>query len=222
MSMKIVCGLSAGALALAAATSHAQSADKFYVAADGGAAFQDQTSIRNGNGFASVGDVKFNTGFRAGLVLGCNWCPSFATELDASVVRNSINTIGSDDLSAFGARADLTEIPLLANAIYTVPIKGPWKPYIGFGLGAAISRFDSANIPLSYYSGGDPHYRDTDVPFAYQAVVGLKYSVIKNVDLGIAYKFTGTTDHGWTDNGINFQTGGTMTHSILATVTWRF
>lgn len=222
MSMKIVCGLSAGALALAVATSHAQPADKFYVAADGGAAFQEQTSIRNGNSFASGGDVKFNTGFRSGLVLGYNWCRSFATELDASVVHNSINTIGGDNLSAFGARADLTEIPLLANAIYTVPIKGPWKPYIGFGLGAAISRFDSANIPLSYYSGGDPHYRDTDVPFAYQAVVGVKYSVLKSVDLGIAYKFIGTTGHSWNDNNITFQTEGTMTHSILATVTWRF
>ena len=111
---------------------------------------------------------------------------------------------------------------MLVNSVYTVPIKGPFKPYFGFGLGAAISRFDSANIPLSYYPGSDPHYRDTDTTFAYQALVGFKYSVIKHLELGIAYKFTGTTDHGWTDNEIDFQTQGTLTHSVLATLTYRF
>lgn len=103
MPVKFMCGLSAGALALAAAASHAQSAGKFYIAGDGGAAFQEQISIRNLNSFVSGGEVKFDTGSRAGLLLGYNWRPSFATELDASVIRNSINTIGGDDLSAFGA-----------------------------------------------------------------------------------------------------------------------
>jgi len=42
------------------------------------------------------------------------------------------------------------------------------------------------------------------------------------MDLGVAYKFVGTADHNWHNNNITLKTDGTMTHTILATFTWRF
>lgn len=209
-------------LLLAAANSRAQSADKLYLEVNAGPAFQQNTAIRNGSSFGSGGDVKYDTGLRAGVVVGYNWTRSLAAELDAGVIWNTINTIGANNLSTVGASAQVQEIPLLVNGIYKVPLKGALKPYIGAGAGAMVGLFDSANVPLSYSLGGDPHYRSTDVTFAYQFTAGFKYKVGKNMDLGIAYKFIGTTDHSWSDNNITFKTDGTMAHNIVATFTWRF
>jgi opacity protein-like surface antigen len=211
-------------LLLAAASGHAQLADKFYLDVDGGGAFQQSVSIKNNTGFnisPPSGDIRFNTGFRTGLGAGYNFCESFAVELDAGIIHNTINTVGQYQLSTYNANAKLDEIPLLLNAIYKFPLKGSFKPYIGAGIGGMAGIFDSSNIPFSG-SGATPTYKDTDYTFAYQAEVGFKYSLGKNMALGVAYKFIGTTDHSWNDNGITLKTDGTMPQSIEATFTWRF
>jgi hypothetical protein len=46
--------------------------------------------------------------------------------------------------------------------------------------------------------------------------------VNETMEMGIAYKFIGTTDHSWSANNVNFDTDGTMTHAILANFTWKF
>lgn len=211
-------------LLLAAANGHAQFADKFYLDVDGGGAFQQNVAIKNNTGFnisPPSGGIHFNTGFRAGLDAGYNFCESFAVELDTGVIQNTIRTVGQYQLSAYNANAQLDEIPLLVNFIYRFPIKGSFKPYVGAGVGGVSGIFDSSNIPFSG-PGANPTYSDTDYTFAYQAEAGFKYSLGKNTALGVAYKFVGTTDHSWTDNSINLKTAGTMAQSIEATFTWRF
>ena len=214
----------AGALVLLAATSgHAQSADKFYVNVDGGVAFQSDVAIKGGTGFVGPGgDIKFDTGFRAGAELGYKLNRSFALELETGVIVNSINQVGIQKLSDVSASAQLDEIPLLLNCVYSFPLKGHFKPYIGVGAGMMIGIFDGSKIPGSYFPGQSQSYNDTEYVFAYQAEAGLKYSVSKHIDLGLAYKFVGTTDYSWSANSINLKTDGTMTHSIEATITWRF
>jgi opacity protein-like surface antigen len=211
-------------LLLAAASGHAQLTDKFYFAVDGGGAFQEDVAIRNNTGFnisPPSGDIRFNSGYRAGLDAGYNLSKSFAVELDASVIQNTINTVGQYQLSTYNANAKLDEIPLLANVIYRFPLKGPFKPYIGAGIGGMEGIFHSSNIPFSG-PGATPTYDDTDYTFAYQAEAGFKYWLDENIAFGIAYKFVGTSDHTWTDNNVTLRTDGTMTQSIEATFTWRF
>ena len=45
---------------------------------------------------------------------------------------------------------------------------------------------------------------------------------IPSMDVGLAYKFLGTFNHDWSEQGITFKTGGTYSHSFLATLTWKF
>ncbi len=204
-----------GATLLLAASSQA---GQFYVGVDGGAVFQNNPGIRSGTGFGgSSGDVKFDTGWRAGGVIGYSFCNYFSTELDASVIYNRINQIGNQPLSPVGANAHLDEFPLLVNGVFTWPL-GKFRPYAGIGVGAAVGNFEGNNIPGST----NPSYRNTDVTFAYQAEVGISYTVVNHLDLGVAYKFTGTTDHDWTDNGVPLKTDGTMAQSIMGTITYRF
>ena len=210
-------------LLLAAASGHAQFADKLYFDVDGGGAFQQDIAIKNGTGFGNPpGNVKFDTGWRAGADVGYNFCKYFAAEVESGVIWNDINMGSSPALSAIpSAKAHLEEVPLLVNGIYKFPLEGSFKPYVGVGVGGVFGIFDSSNIPGSG-PGAAPTYRDTDCVFAYQAEAGFKYSVSTHMDLGVAYKFVGTTDHNWHDNNITLKTDGTMTHTILATFTWRF
>jgi OmpA-OmpF porin, OOP family len=209
------------ALLLAAANSHANG---LYVGADGGGAFQQDVSIRNGSGFGgAAGDVKFDTGWRAGADIGYGFNKYFSAEFDGSVIYNRINTIGTQPLSVTspGGSAHLAEAPLLINGIFTWPL-GRFKPYVGLGVGAAAGFFHSYNVVGSFLPGQNPAYHDTDLTFAYQAEAGLRFSLTHHIDLGVAYKFVGTTDHEWTDNSVTLKTDGTMTHTILGTFTYRF
>ncbi len=213
-------------LVLAAAHTHAQctnqcasvselSVSRLYLGADIGAAFQQDDSIRS-SAFGNSGKVDYDAGLRAGVHLGYNWLPCFATELETGVIYNDINSINGNVFSNFGASGALYEIPLLVNFIYK-PLHGRFQPYVGAGCGGAVTIFDSSAAPLF-----GSNFNDSDFAFAYQGEVGFKYSVSRHVQLGLAYQFLGTTDHSWSDHGVPFKTDGIMTHSIVATFDWRF
>jgi opacity protein-like surface antigen len=209
------------ALLLAATGGYAQSTGHFYVNADGGLAIQENTGIRSGSINSSSGDLHFDSGFRADMQFGYQFNDVFAVELESGIIRNTINEIGIQQLSTVNANASLEEIPLMVNTICTIPVKGPIKPYIGLGAGAVAGIFNSSNVPGSG-PGPTPNYGDTDFTFAVQAEAGIKYQICRNLELGLGYKFIGTTDHSWHDNDINMRTRGTKTHDIEATLTWRF
>ncbi|HEY4414999.1 MAG TPA: OmpW family outer membrane protein [Verrucomicrobiae bacterium] len=216
-------------LLLAATGGHAQSTGEstgdatghFYMNVDGGVAFQDNTEIRSGSINSSSGDLHFDTGFRVGLEAGYQFNNYFALELESGIIRNTINAIGLQQLSSVGADASLDQVPLLVNGIFTIPLKGPIKPYIGVGVGAMAGIFSSSGVPGSG-PGSNPKYNDTDITFTYQAEAGIKYAICRRLELGLAYKFIGTTDHSWHDNNINMKTDGSLTHAIVASLTWQF
>jgi len=204
-----------GALLMAAAQSRAQSADKFYFDLNAGPAIPQSTGIRV-SPFGNNGDVKYNVGFRGDLDFGYNFTPDFAGELESGVIWNGIHSIRGNTLTGSNSRADLFQVPLLANFIYK-PMHKAFQPYFGIGVGGEAALFDSANVPLF-----GSKFTDTDFTFACQAEVGFKYYINSSMELGLAYKFLGTTDHSWSDNGITFKTDGTMTHSVMATFGWKF
>jgi opacity protein-like surface antigen len=208
-------------LLLSAATSHANG---LYITGDAGGAFQDDATIKNNTGFGGTsGSVKFERGWRAGADVGYNFCQYFSAEFDGSLIYNRINQVGTQPFSATspGAAAHLDEIPLLLNGVFKWPL-GHFEPFVGVGIGAAVGIFDSSNIVGSYQPGQSPHYRASDVTFAYQGEAGFNYSITRHLDVGLVYKFVGTTEHEWNDNSITLKTDGTMTHTILGAITYRF
>jgi OmpA-OmpF porin, OOP family len=200
MKTPIFLSVAGSTLLIAAANADAQT-NKWYLDAAGGVAIQQDVNIKN-----SGGKVDFNPGFRSGLAVGYNFCDSFSAEFETGVIGNSI----------IGASADIYEIPMLANVIYKIPTHSAWTPYFGVGAGGAATMLRSSNVPLGFPKDA------TDLTFAFQGTAGLKYALGKNMELGVAYKFLGTTDHSWSQNGVTFKTDGTMTHSIVATFTWSF
>lgn len=205
----------AGATLLLAATKgHAQSADNVFLSIGAGGAFQQDVAIQSGfNGVP--GHIQFAPGWCITGEAGYSFSRLFSADVESGLIWNSITTVGDQSLAGI-ASAHLSEIPVLANGFFTYPV-GHFKPYVGAGLGLAVGVFDSSNIP-----GTASTFNDTDVTFAYQFQAGLKYSLSQNLELGLSYKFLGTTRHGWTDSGISLNTDGTMTHLLEANLTWRF
>lgn len=210
MRTPIFLGVAGSTLLIAAVNTGAQD-DKWYLDADGGAAIQQDVNVKNGGG-----KTVFDTGFRTGLALGYNFCDSLAAQLETGVIGNSINSISGTSLSAVGASAETYEIPMLADVIYKIPTRSGFTPYFGVGAGGAATMLRSSNVPLGFPAS------DTDFTFACQGLAGLKYAIGKNMEVGVAYKFIATTDHSWSQGGVTFRTDGTMTHSMVATFTWKF
>jgi OOP family OmpA-OmpF porin len=210
MKTPIFLGVAGSTLLIAAANADAQS-DKWYLDANAGAAIQQDVDIKNGGG-----KVVFDTGFRSGLSFGYNFNDSFSAGIETGVIGNSINSINGTSLSSVGSSANIYEIPMLANVIYKIPTKSGFTPYFGVGLGGAATVLNSSNVPLGFPKS------DTDFTFALEGSAGLKYALDKNMELGVAYEFLGTTDHSWSQGGVTFKTDGTMTHAIVATFTWKF
>jgi opacity protein-like surface antigen len=191
-----------------------------YANLDAGVMFQQSTTLYQST--STPKEATFNPGFRGDIALGYNINKSLAVELDSGVLWNSIDKVGGVSLSSipypFNASFDTYTVPLLANIIYKVPLKGSLSPYVGVGVGGAAT--------IASYTVGGNNVGDYNFVVAYQAEAGLKYNLTKNVSLGIGYEFFGMANPRWYFNSNlvsnHIKEDGFYTHSILVSFTWNF
>lgn len=213
----------AGATLFIAASGHAESPancplDNLYVGADAGGSFSQNITILNDTGFnGGGGEIKFQPGWRIGGFVGYKFCDYFSAEIGCGVIWNNVTTIGIQNLSGV-ASAHLEEVPLIVSGTFTYPL-GNFKPFIGAGIGAGFGFFSGDNFQSL---GGPATYNSNDDTFLYQFEAGASYSVLKNLDLSVAYRLVGTGDHYWNNESIPLTTSGTLDHTIEAKLTWRF
>jgi opacity protein-like surface antigen len=187
---------------------------KLYAGFDAGAAFQQDIRL-----YDTIGDsetVSMGTGVRLDCQLGYNFTPNWAAELEIGLIANDVNNsviLGTDFMDV-----TFVEMPIMANVIYTRPLGRHFSAYIGGGVGGAFSSYGNE-------FGGTTA---SDTTFAFQGLAGLKYTINERWDLGVTYKFLGTTEHdvgpGFDSNGneTEFKSSGTMTHSVLLALTCKF
>jgi len=179
-----------------------------YLTGDLGAAFQQAVRIKGAD------LIDFHNGVRGDVAIGYRANSWFAVELASGAIWNSGDKIGGVTFSSFGGGLDLYQIPIMGNVVFSTPSWHGFKPYLGAGVGGVAAMLDFQR-PLG-------SIRDTDFTLSYQAFAGLNYQVCKHVDLGVGYKFLLTEDHNWAQNGVTLQTEGTGTHSVTASLTWKF
>lgn len=221
-TMKTVkyCLLAGGALVLAAGHGLAQSASAWYVNGGVGPAIAQDNSIRQ-SAFGYSGNVRFDTGIRGDIDLGYQFKPSWAAELEVGALWNGVHSIAGNTPDE-GASADLYQMPILAKLVYK-PCHGKLQPYLGVGVGTEASIFDMSNVSTSSSIGlYAPSFDSLDWSFAYQGEAGVRWQIAHNLDLGLGYKFLGTTDHNWSDHGVTLATGELFTHAIEVSLTWHF
>lgn len=189
----------------------------FYLNADVGGSLQQSMSLKNLG--ARIG---FNAGTRGDVSFGYNIINQLAVEFETGFIWNSINNSGPQIISPVADRADLYQVPLLANLVFKVPLRCGLTPYIGAGAGGDVSTLQLTRG--SFDDSFDHHRSDTDFTFAYQGMAGLKYALGWNMEVGVGYKFFGTLDHSYfgDQSDLYVHTSPTLSHSILATFTWHF
>lgn len=187
---------------------------KVYVGFDIGPAFQQGITITD-----TIGDsdqVSFGTGVRMDFQLGYNFTPHWAAELESGLIIVPVNNsvfLGTDFMDV-----TFVEFPVMLNVIYTQPLGDHASAYVGGGVGGAFSD----------YSNEFGESTESDATFAYQGLAGLKYSFNEKWELGLTYKFLGTTEHNvgsGLDSNFNpttFQSSGTLTHAVVLALTCRF
>ena len=188
---------------------------KLYLGFDGGVALQQSVTLND-----SVGDsdrVTFDSGARLDLQLGYNFVTNWAAEFELGLIISPVKysyTLGTDYMGV-----DLVQMPLMVNVIYSRPLGRHFSVYAGGGVGGVFS----------YY---EDEYGDTTPSasaFAYQGLAGVKFALNKKWDLGVGYKFLGTTEYdvgsGVAYDGATpteYKSSGNAVHSILLTLTCKF
>lgn len=182
--------------------------NRWSVTADAGASYPMNVNIQGGD------SITFYRGFRVDGGVGYGLTKTLSVGLEAGVIGNTVDKIGGEAVASYGGTASIYQVPLLANIFFTPPLKSIIKPYVGAGLGG-VATVANLDTPLG-------NVNDTDITFCFQGTAGVKCTATEHLEVSIAYKFLGTLDHSWSENGVTLNTSGILTHAVVAAVTWKF
>lgn len=189
-----------------------RSTQKFYFNADLGVTWQEDLTVKEKVfGFTTREKVQFDLGARLDFAVGYHFTDSFAAEFETGLIYSPVSSSGETSLNS--GNIDFLQIPLFLNALYTVPTRSRLKPFVGAGVGGMFTSVQSFDL-LDDFSG------DSDAVFAYQATAGIRYEITKTMDLGFAYKYTGTLEH--TFDSLSTTLSGNRMHSFLMLFRVRF
>ena len=180
----------------------------FYLNADAGVSIIQDLNIKGGN------SIELNPGARFDGAFGWQFSEPLAVEFETGITLNSVDRIGGVAVSSYGGSADIYQIPMLVNVVYTPPIQGKFKPFIGAG-GGGIATVADLQTPLG-------NVNDTDFTFGYQAFAGVRRTLSRRAEIGLVYKFMGSLDHSWSSGGVTLKTDAMFTHALLLSFSWKF
>ncbi len=223
MSSRVLVWLSwwsvAGFLAMSPVRADNGGAQGVYFRGGLGPAVAHDTDVNEFFGSLSGVKVRYDTGFRLSAAGGFQFCRYFSAELESGVIYNSIKSItGSPSTDA-----SLSNVPLMANAVFHIPLESNFVPYCGFGVGGSTSVLD---IDHATIAGAPLHGDDADVVWAVQGFAGFRYELNDRMGVGFGYRFLATGEPRWDalsvggSGKIGFDNA--RTHSFLAEFTMKF
>jgi OOP family OmpA-OmpF porin len=141
------------------------------------------------------GGLVVDTGWATGVAFGYQWENGFALEGETTYRENGLKRqemMGS----TFDIRGDVNSFAGMLNAKYELDTGGPFTPFIGAGIGAAL-------ITVDANPGTPDAFKDSDTEFAYQAMAGVNYEVSSQFTLGLEFIYFGAGSPTFHQNGIN-------------------
>src|SRR6266496_747444 len=197
MSSRVLVWLSwwsvAGFLAMSPVRADNGGAQGVYFRGGLGPAVAHDTDVNEFFGSLSGVKVRYDTGFRLSAAGGFQFCRYFSAELESGVIYNSIKSI----TGSTSTDASLANVPLLANAIFHIPLESNFVPYCGFGFGGSTSILNIDHATINSQFGNSLHGDDADVVWAAQAFAGLHYDFNNRMGVGFGYKFLATGQPSW-------------------------
>jgi outer membrane protein OmpA-like peptidoglycan-associated protein len=185
MKMRSLLLGAAASLALGSAA-NATTINGWYVSLEGGANWIEDWDHTFFPGVTPA-SASFETGWAVLASVGYGW-NNWRLEFEAGY-RDNDGDGGTWNLAPFGASTfnyDMSEVSLMLNVLYDIPLTERMSLSLGAGAGA-----DFVDVDLNYF--GLPA-SDDDWVFAYQAIAGLNYAIGRQTDLFVNYRYFRATE----------------------------
>lgn len=195
-------------------------AQGFYFRGGIGPEIANDTDVKEFFGPSSGIKVEYDPGLRISAAGGYQFCRYFSAEVELGILYNSIRSITGSPSTDAG----VANLPLLANAVFHIPLGSNFVPYCGFGFGGSTSvlTIDHATISGSALDGDDSYF-----VWAGQAFAGFRYEFNDKMGVGFGYKFLATGQPSWdvfsfTAGSGQLRFDNARTHSFLAEFNLKF
>jgi OmpA-OmpF porin, OOP family len=186
-SKLVLLGTVAALSVVAASQSEARNNQGWYVGIEGGANWVDDNDgfVAFSSGLFTVPDsISFDTGWSVLATVGYGFDQHWRLELEGGYRSNDVDLITAASGFYTSSSGDLTQISLMANVLFDVPLTDRLDFTVGAGAGAVYAEFDGP------FASGD----DSDVNFAYQGIAGLSYAITDRLDLTLTYRYLHVND----------------------------
>ena len=125
--------------------------------------------------------VNFSNGISFGGGFGIELEQDLAFQFDFGYIRNDVDRMTNDGTGIASAPdIEFTQIPLIANLIWSPANQPDMKPYFGLGLGAIRGKYESNAFISS----------DAEWALAIRVQVGAQIDLSTTSNLSIGYQFT--------------------------------
>jgi len=177
---------------------------RFYVTGDLGGTLTQNANFNAGfeferDGFPPLpitGTVKFDPGFRLGLVGGYHLTDWLGLEAVSGFMGSKINTIspvGGYTITPSVRDTFLSNIPLMGGLRLEWPHHPRFAPYIGASVGGTLSVLDPENSNFAITSRG----LQSAFVFAYQVFGGVRYAFNSRASIDLEYHYFGSRVTEW-------------------------
>ena len=169
-------------------------AGRFYVHLDLGPSFAEDTEVTQFLGSLRGAEVEFDVGVRLDLAGGYRVTDWFGVEMETgftSLFVDHVNGVSGVDFND----SSFTTVPLLVNVVFQYPNRSRVVPFVGGGVGGALSMFYADDI--TDYSTFVVDGSDADAVFAFQGFAGVRVQINDAMSAGLVYKYLYTDDANW-------------------------
>jgi OOP family OmpA-OmpF porin len=233
----LVLGVALSALTTASGYAQTVGSDEPYTGPNGlylrGEGGWSHANDFKGDGRGSVTALDFHASEDEGYVAGgaVGWkMGQLRMELGLDFSGYDTSSIQVNDDGGLGARlgraslsganangsGSIHTIAGMVNTYWDFRTGTPFVPYIGIGIGAARASLDSLSV------AGAPLSSSSDIEFAYQPMIGVRYHVTDNLAVGVEYRYFAMVSPTFRDSsGAPFQ-GRIESHNVLANLSYFF
>lgn len=167
--------------------------------------------------------LSFNTGIAVAGGLAERVAPFLIVEIQGGLFYHNIDTIRSANTPSWSPNASLFQVPVLANLVFEVPVRSRFQPFLGAGIGAAITWLDiDDQLPSTpAFTGPYIDGSSTEVTLSYQGFAGVRLQLARQGHLLLTYRAVAAGSPSWslkdseTGNSVgSLKANDTLVHSF--------